>query len=376
MADRLIRPMLEGYPVGWFAPFNKVLEDAWRYFKLILEPVIVKKDETAHYIQLVTGGELECWSMDSGLVARSRKYKEVGIDEAAQIADLEMRWEAEIRPTLVDYQGGAWFGSTPNGLDDFYNFYLKAEKDPEWQSWQKPSWENPLLPVKERRNMRRRALVELDPVARQEYGAEFVSSGQAFVPPGWVDACAAWGDQWKPLDRLTPICVGLDAASKSDTFAISGQGRDPYTRKYKTAFVKVFQPADLVDGRGIVTFEKPKQFIRDVAQSYHVISFVYDPFQLISTAGELFGEGIGYFEEFPQTTKRALSDQLFYELIRDQNWQYSGVEHQELAQHIKNANAKIEANDRRRIVKRTDKLKVDSAVASAMGLLALQNYNV
>jgi hypothetical protein len=142
MADRLIKPMLNGYPVGWFAPNYKILDDAWRYFKATLEKVTAKKDETAHYIELITGGKLECWSMDSGIVARSRKYKEVVIDEAAQINDLVNRWGLEIRPTLVDFEGGAWFGSTPNGENDFLEIYDLEKINPEWKSWQMPSWTN------------------------------------------------------------------------------------------------------------------------------------------------------------------------------------------------------------------------------------------
>jgi hypothetical protein len=48
----------------------------------------------------------------------------------------------------------------------------------------------------------------------------------------------------------------------------------------------------------------------------------------------------------------------------------------ELAQHIKNANSKIEAGDKRRLVKRNDKMKIDAAVSTSMALFALQSYNV
>jgi hypothetical protein len=56
MGDRLIKPMLNGYPVGWFAPTYKVLDDAWRYFKQVLEPIISKKDEQDYYLELITRG--------------------------------------------------------------------------------------------------------------------------------------------------------------------------------------------------------------------------------------------------------------------------------------------------------------------------------
>lgn len=378
MADRLIEPMLNGYPAGWFAPSYKILDDAWRYFKLVLGPVTKKKDETAHFIELVTGGELECWSMDSGIVARSRKYKEVGVDEAAQIADLKNRWEFEIRPTLVDFQGGAWFGSTPNGEGDFQEIYNFMRTDPEWMSWQMPSWTNTFLPKKERENMRRMVEVEQDPVARQEYGAEFVASSQGFVPPAWVDACTLNADHYRPLDPSTPICVGIDVGAKNDLFAITGWGRDQQTRKYKPAFVKIFHPEDLGGVEGKVNFDKPKEFLREVARNFYVLCFAYDPYQAWGLADDLYQEGIGIFEEFPQGQKRVMADSLLYTLIRDRQIELflHSAEHGELAQHIKNADAKIEGEDKRRLVKRTDKLKIDSAVSSAMGIFSLQDYNV
>jgi hypothetical protein len=379
MGDRLIKPMLNGYPVGWFAPTYKVLDDAWRYFKQVLEPIISKKDEQDYYLELITGGKIEFWSMDKGgVVARSRKYKEVALDECGQIADLEHRFEYEIRPTLIDFQGGAWFGGTPNGITDFLKYFEKEKDDPEWKSWQKPSWENPLLPLKEREEMKHRALVLMDPVARQEYGAEFLDSDQGFVPASWVDACAKNNDWWKPLDPYTPICVGIDVGTKNDLFAITGWGRDGETRKYKPAFVKIFHPEDLTTGGGIVTFAKPKEFLRSVARNYHVLTFAYDPYQCQGMADDLYQEGLGMFEEFTQGQKRTLADSLLYTLIRDRDleWSLYDEDCKEMAQHIKNANAKIEGEDKRRLVKRTDALKIDSAVASSMAIASLQEFNV
>lgn len=379
MGDRLLKPMLNGYPVGWFAPTYKVLDDAWRYFKKVLAPLITKKDETDYYIELITGGKIEFWSMDKGgIVARSRKYKEVALDECGQIQDLERRFEYEIRPTLIDYQGGAWFGGTPNGITDFKKYFEKEKSDPEWKSWQKPSWENPLLPLKEREEMKHRALVLQDPVARQEYGAEFLDGDQGFVPSGWVDALTLNADWWKPLDPRSPICVGIDVGAKNDLFSITGWGRDTVTRKYKPMFAKLFHPEELTGPGGGVSFDGPKQYLRDVSRSYQVLTFAYDPYQAWGLADDLWKEGIGIFEDFPQGQKRVLSDSLFYTLIRDREIEMNlhSEEHKELAQHIKNANAKIEGEDKRRLVKRTDSLKIDGAVSSSMAIFSLQAYGI
>jgi hypothetical protein len=368
----------QGAPLGWFAPDFKILDPVWNYYVKLFAPITIDKDETKRYLELRTGGIFECWSMQSGIVARSRQYKRAVVDEAAHIDNFKSRFEYEIGATLLDQIGDAWLFSSTNGDNDFKYYFDLGQNpiEPDWASFHLETWMNPFLPSKERERVRKLCVVDMDPVARQEYGAEFISGTENFVPPAWVDACGLSGDWWKPLDPHTPICVGIDAGYKSDTFAISGQGRDYNTGKYKPAFVKVFHPDELVDQNGVISFARPKQFLRDVARQYHVISFAYDPYQLINMAGELQNEGVGMFEEFPQTTKRAMADQNLYELIRDRNWEFNMFEHTELAQHIKNANSKIEAGEKRRMVKRNDNLKIDSAVATSMALFALSQYNV
>src|SRR5579863_533254 len=80
---RLIGPALDGHPVGWFSPTYKYHAEAWREFVRILDPLIVRKNATAGLIELVTGGTLEFWTLSDQDAGRSRKYKRIGIDEAA-----------------------------------------------------------------------------------------------------------------------------------------------------------------------------------------------------------------------------------------------------------------------------------------------------
>lgn len=374
--DRAILKMLAGKRIGWFAPIDKVLDDAWELFKDLLEPVMIHKDENKKRIKVIGGGRLEMWTMEAKLVARSRKYHEVFLDEAAKIDNLRERFNKEIRPTLSDYQGGAWFLSTPDGDGDFKEMYDRWEvnQEPEWMSWHMPTWENPFIPKAEIEAVKKE-LPEI--VFDQEYGALFIASTNNFVQPGWVDACALYGDQFPKLDPASPICVGIDAASKSDTFAIVGVGREYGTSRFITAFTRIFHPAELRDElTSIVTFRKPKEFIREIARTRHVVCFAYDPYQLVDTAGELYSEGVGFFDEFPQTTKRALADRHFYGLIRDQQWVFQGAEHSELAQHVKNANSKIAEGDKLRIIKRTDDKKIDACVAASMACYAITEFNL
>jgi phage terminase large subunit-like protein len=86
--DVLIGPALEGKPVAWFSPTYKMLAEVWRDLRRVLAPVTRRVSMQEHRLELVTGGLVECWSLDSPDVARGRKYARVVVDEAAMIAGL------------------------------------------------------------------------------------------------------------------------------------------------------------------------------------------------------------------------------------------------------------------------------------------------
>ncbi|HLM54737.1 MAG TPA: hypothetical protein VK422_01320 [Pyrinomonadaceae bacterium] len=176
--DRLLPPALLGYPVAWFAPTYKLLLEVWREALKYLAPVVARKDTQQRRIELVTGGVVEMWSLDGGTVARGRKYKRIVIDEAAMCALLEMQWNEEIRPTLTDYEGDAWFLSTPKGLNFFRQLFLRGQDplQPAYQSWQMPTLTNPFIKPSEIESARG-DLPEL--TFEQEYLARFLENAGA-----------------------------------------------------------------------------------------------------------------------------------------------------------------------------------------------------
>lgn len=136
--DRLVGPAtLEHQPVAWFSPTYKMLSDAWREVKRTLVAVTERVSEQEHRIDLLGGGSIDMWSLDSPDVARGRKYGRVIIDEAAMVRELQEAWEAVIRPTLSDYQGDAYFLSTPKGYNYFHDLYARgvASDQEDWQCW-------------------------------------------------------------------------------------------------------------------------------------------------------------------------------------------------------------------------------------------------
>jgi hypothetical protein len=154
--NRCVTPSVLPYPVGWFSPTYKMLLEVWRESVRILEPVATRASGGEHRIENIAGGVLEFWSLDNPDSARGRKYRRIIVDEAAMVPDLMDAWQYALRPTLVDYQGDAYFLSTPKGRNAFWQMWQWGQ-DPlqtEWASWQMPSSVNPRIAQSELDAMR------------------------------------------------------------------------------------------------------------------------------------------------------------------------------------------------------------------------------
>lgn len=118
------------------------------------------------------------WSLDTPDAARGRRYKRVVIDEAAMVANLQAAWEGAIRPTLADFEGDAWFLSTPKGYNYFHELYQRGqdEEQEDWASWQMPTSSNPHIHPDEIASAQR----DLPPsMFAQEYLASFQAMADA-----------------------------------------------------------------------------------------------------------------------------------------------------------------------------------------------------
>ena len=145
--DRLIHPALQGQPVAFFAPTYKMMSDVWRELYNTVQPVTQRVSSQEHRLELITGGIIDMWSLDTPDAPRGRKYQRVVIDEAAMVPHLQEAWQASIRPTLTDFEGDAWFTSTPKGMN-FFRTVWQYGQDParsEWASWQMPTTANPFI---------------------------------------------------------------------------------------------------------------------------------------------------------------------------------------------------------------------------------------
>lgn len=82
---------IAGYPSGYFAPTYKLLEGTFKETIKALDPIVSRKHDN-QFIELITGGVIEFWSLDNPNAGRSRKYKRVAVDEAAFVKELWDAW--------------------------------------------------------------------------------------------------------------------------------------------------------------------------------------------------------------------------------------------------------------------------------------------
>lgn len=174
---------VHGYPVALYAPTYQTMLESWRQLVQTLKPITIKKSDSDHRLDLLTGGVIECWSLDNPDAGRGRKYATVVIDEAAMIKRLEEAWGQNILPLLLDYRGEAWIISTPKGDNYFHTLFQRgwpgnAQRDADWQSWQLPTEDNPYITRADIEKLRG-TMTQLEFL--QEIEAQFVSFAGTFV---------------------------------------------------------------------------------------------------------------------------------------------------------------------------------------------------
>lgn len=213
---------LAGKPIGWFAPSYKLALEAWREFTDRLRSVTARSNEQDKRLELVTGGVIEVWTLDTPDPARGRKYALVVIDEAGIAKDLLDVWQAAIRPTLVDMAGRALFLGTPKGrrhgfVSLFNRGMTETEKD--WQSFRASTLDNPYIPPEEVESARR----ELPPeIFAQEFeGIPADDGANPFGVDAIRKAVGTVGD--KPA-----VVYGVDLARSMDFTVVCGL--DPWRR--------------------------------------------------------------------------------------------------------------------------------------------------
>jgi phage terminase large subunit-like protein len=203
------------------------------------------------------------------------------------------------------------------------------------------------------------------------HGNQWGSSSQTFVQSEWWDNCK---HELPPYEKLEPWVIALDAGISNDSFGLIAVTRKSgvtilrHVKKWippKGGQIMFFAPKDTPPDQD----ESPAGELRRLTSRHSVVMVCYDPYQLHSFCHSLREELIVYFSEFPQTGKRLLADKALRDAIREQQIWHDG--NTDLREHVLNANAKDEGErDKLRIVKRSERSKIDLAVC-----LSMANYS-
>ena len=180
---------LDGKQIFWVAPTFGIASLIWRQLKYALRDAWVRKLEAERIIYLPGGGFIAVKSGENEDAIRGAGLDGVVIDEAAFCSDT--LWPEVLRPALADKQGWAIFITTPKGKNWFWERYEASEELEDWQRWQRPTADNPIIPPKEIEAAR----LDSTPLGfRQEFLAEFVTPGGNLFREEWFQ-------YWEPTEE-------------------------------------------------------------------------------------------------------------------------------------------------------------------------------
>lgn len=164
----------QGKHVWWILPDYPMSVDVWHDLKLTLNGRWAEKHEDQRLIRTSSGGVLRIRSASDVERLKGSGLDHVIFDETASTS--RQVWTEAIRPALSDKVGSATFLGTPKGVMNWFYELYQLGQDPayaDWQSWNFPSWTNPLLKAEEIEAARRLLPANL---FDQEYGAKFGSN--------------------------------------------------------------------------------------------------------------------------------------------------------------------------------------------------------
>tara|TARA_S200002703_G_C3783706_1_gene241567 strand:- start:63 stop:1247 length:1185 start_codon:yes stop_codon:yes gene_type:complete len=209
---------IDGAEVGWFAPTYRYLADPWRSIEQILGKIIVRSDRVERRMDLINGGSIDFWSLDSVDAGRGRRYGRVIIDEASIVRDLGPAWQETIRATLADQQGDAWMLGTPKGRNFFHRCFERGQiGDLGWKSWRLPTTSNPIIRPEEIEA----AKAELP---KQVFEQEFL--GIPADDGGNPFGLNSIGNCIASMSVSEPVAFGIDLAKSVDWTVVCGLDAD------------------------------------------------------------------------------------------------------------------------------------------------------
>lgn len=214
---------------------------------------------------------------------------------------------------------------------------------------------------------------------RRIHKNQWVSSSDQFIPMEWWYACKRKPEEWPEIDKQhMNFVIGMDAGVSSDNFGVWMGCRHPlFNNETLIVYSRKWVPPSggKIDFVGTDDNPGPEKEVRRLVKEYNVICVAYDMNQLHDMASRLSKEIRTWFKAFGQGGDRLVADGQYKDMIRDRRIWHRGEP--DLEEHMSNSNAEIDTEERKiRIVKRTEKLKIDLTVAGSMGNYMLHKLNL
>lgn len=197
---------LSGGNIWWVSPTYKQTANSkiWQHLKRACADTWFDRtriSEVDKTIRFPGGGEISIHSADSGSSNRGAGVDGMVIDEAAFLE--EETWLEELRPSLADRGGWAILQSTPNGKNWFYKLFQQSKGRPDWECWQRPSSDNPLMSQDELSKL----LIDQGPRKfAQEHLGQFIEIEGAIFPGHYFDD-HIWAERWPDAFDIVVIAV-------------------------------------------------------------------------------------------------------------------------------------------------------------------------
>jgi len=200
----------------WVAPSYKMAEVGWRGIRTLAAQIPGSEIKLGdRLVILPSGGTVQVRSADDPQSLRGEGLDFAVLDECAFMR--EAAWTESLRPALSDRLGRAMFISTPKGRNWFWRLWQRGQdtSEADWQSWQRPTAENPFI-IPAEIKAARHDLPER--IFQQEYLAMFLEdAGGVFRR---VMAAAVLAEQREPTPDHQYM-FGVDWGKSADFTAIA-----------------------------------------------------------------------------------------------------------------------------------------------------------
>jgi hypothetical protein len=182
------------------------------------------------------------------------------------------------------------------------------------------------------------------------------------VDARFVRLIGDWDELQSAVEPRSQV-IALDAGIESDYFAMVGCGWHPSLKVPLIGTVKTWRPVDETGKKKkTVDLTEVESYVTNYLRRNKVKKLVYDPYQLAAFGQRMEKEF--NVEKFSQMGKRDAADTMLYKAILTGGLLHG--ESMDLREAVDNADIDRKDDNRLRIIKRRESLKIDAAVAASM----------